>query len=311
MGDPGVTPSATQLPVHPHCMMPLHTHAHGPCDFFPTLSMSHAQTAPRAGTLTSCPLSPSPAVPSASGNCLGAAPAWPLAGISPAVAASLGPLEQLQEEELVGMAQALSGPHPSVCNLVLPVLPCLPWAAGPQQTPLPPWRAPRRGRGGDWHRGGEGQAQKGRWDLPSCTAGLGLLLHAVGEELPSRLQTYTLRCLQLFMGTWKSCLPCFQQPSSFMQRAACSPSWLDPRRPWVTSIQEGSLGRARTPQAVPDSAGQWREGPVQHLSLLLRGCKGLGGPTPGHRYHLWGQGSSGRGQATEQKMDRACPGRLG
>ena len=35
---------------------------------------------------------------------------------------------------------------------------------------------------------------------------------------------------------------CFQQPSSFMQRAACSPSGWTPEGPWVTPSRKDHLG---------------------------------------------------------------------
>lgn len=183
----------------------------------PTLSMSHAQTAPQSwDTHYPPPLSITCWVPPP-GKCLGAAPAWPLAGISPAVAAvSLGPCNSSRRRSWWGWPRPLSVPHPkaaSVCNLVLPALPCLPWAAGPQQT-LCRSESSKEGRGeGDWHGVGEGQAQKGRLGHPWQT---GLIqLHrrsgpasaGSGGGASSRLQTHTLRCLQLFMGTWKSCLP--------------------------------------------------------------------------------------------------------
>lgn len=138
-GRPRCDPSATQILVHPHSMTPLHTHAHGPCDFCPhpqhvtctdsSPELAHSLAAP---SLHHLPVPPP-------GNCLGAAPAWPLAGISPAVAAlSLGPLEQLQEEELVGMAQAPLRPPP-LCVQPGPscfAMPAL--GSRPSADPLPP-----------------------------------------------------------------------------------------------------------------------------------------------------------------------------
>lgn len=150
----------------------------------PSACHMHRQL-PRAGTLTSCPLSPSPAGPSArelpwSSSSL--APSWdqPSCGRSLSGPPGTAP----------GGGAGGDGPGPSPAPTPL----CATWSfllchacLGQQDLSRPSaaLRAPRRGAGEETGIGvGEGQAQKGRWDSPSCTAGLGLLLHAVGEERP-------------------------------------------------------------------------------------------------------------------------------
>lgn len=216
-GGPGVTlshsaPGASTLyDALAHAVM-------GPCDFCPTLSMSHGHCArswapcsdffpphmpmavdsPQRPLILVASLSPSPAGPSAR-ELPWSSPAWPLAGISPAVAA-LCPLEQLQEEELVGMAlQALLRPPP-LC--VQPGPSCFAMPGLGQQDlsrPSAALRAPRRGAGEETGIGvGEGQARRAdgitqlhrrSGPAPACSGG----------GASSRLQTHTL-CAQIIHG---------------------------------------------------------------------------------------------------------------
>ena len=94
-------------------------------------------------------------------------------------------------------------------------------------------RAPRSWGGGWWRRRlawewGEGRPRRAGWAIPgrrespSCTAGLGLLLHAVGEGCPPGCR-HTLRCLQLFMGTWKSCLPASSNAAASRRELLAAP----------------------------------------------------------------------------------------
>ena len=74
---------------------------------------------------------------------------------------------------------------------------------------------------------GEGQAQRHRLGHPWQT-GLSQLHRRSGPAsarggggVSSRLQT--LRCLQLFMGTWKSCLPASSKPAASRRELLVSP----------------------------------------------------------------------------------------
>ena len=74
---------------------------------------------------------------------------------------------------------------------------------------------------------GEGQAQRHRLGHP-WQRGLSQLHRRSGPAsarggggVSSRLQT--LRCLQLFMGTWKSCLPASSKPAASRRELLVSP----------------------------------------------------------------------------------------
>lgn len=131
---------------------------------------------------------------------------------------------------------------------------------------------------------GEGQAQRHRLGHPWQT-GLSQLHRRSGPASARGrgvLQAADVKVSSIIHGHLEELPACFQQAGGFTQRAACVPSGWTPEGPWVTpSRKGGSLGRAKTPQAVPDSSGQGGERLVQHLSLLLRGCKGLGAPHQG------------------------------
>lgn len=163
-------------------------------------------------------------------------------------------------------------------------MPCLPWAAGPQQT-LCRSESSKEGRGGKKTGMGVGEGQAG----PSLA----------DRAHPAAPQVWACFCMRWGRGVIQAVdahvkvssiihghleeLPaCFRQAGGFTQRAACGPSGWTPEGPWVIpSRKGGSLGRTKTPQAVPDSVGQGGEGPAQPLSLLLRGCKALGAPHQG------------------------------
>ena len=220
--------------MYAHSVTRLHTHAHGPCDFCPPPSACHMhRQLPRAGTLTSCPLSPSPAGPSArelpwSSSSL--APSWDQPSCSCSLSGPPGTAP--------GGGDGGDGPGPSLDPAPL----CATWSfllchacLGQQalSTPSAALRAPRSWGGGWWRRRlawewGEGrprragQAISGRRESPSCTAGLGLLLHAVGEGRPPGCRR-TLRCLQLFMGTWTSCLPASSNPAASRRELLAAP----------------------------------------------------------------------------------------
>lgn len=129
---------------------------------------------------------------------------------------------------------------------------------------------------------GGGQAQKGRpghlWQtgVTQLHRRSGPAPARSGGGASSRLQTH-VKVSSIIHGHF-----CLLPATRQLHAESClRPLWLNPRGALGDSIQEGSLGRAKTPQAVPDSAGQWGEGPAQHLSLLLRGYKGLGAPHQG------------------------------
>lgn len=145
--------------------------------------------------------------------------------------------------------------------------------------------------GGRLRRGRPGP---GLYPLPGLSLADGALPGALSGLAPAHsgggasswLQEHILRCFQLFMGTWKSCLPApLEQPCSLtLQKADCSSSGCAPEGPCVSSSRmRESLGKARPPHTVPDLRS---EGLAQHLPLLLRGSTGLGAPSPGRRDHL-------------------------
>lgn len=92
--------------------------------------------------------------------------------------------------------------------------------------------------------------------------------------------------LQLFMGTWTSCLPASSNPAASSRELLAAPlaepqrgpGWLHPGRitweskdPTGCTWLRGTVGRGAGPAPLPSSER----------------LQGVRGPTPGHRYHLW------------------------
>lgn len=134
-----------------------------------------------------------------------------------------------------------------------------------------------------------------------------------GGGASSRLQVHSLRCLQLFMGSWKSCLPAETlRPHSAEGFSSCAPAW-----PRVSSSRMGGpLQKTRpptqylTPQVGPGSAP----------SLSSESLHGARGPSarvqiprahPGSGSVRKGVGNSGgdrQGLARESQVRLGCQG---
>ena len=177
-------------------MTHLHMHAHGPCDFCPhPQHVTCTDGSPERGHSLPTPslyplLGPSAREVPWSSSSLGPSCDQPSCGRSPSGPPVTAP----------GGGAGGDGPGPSLAPAPKQPL-CATWSfllchawLGQQalSRPSAALRVPRRGeRGrrlaGGWGKGrlrSTGWAIPGRQGSPSCTAGLGLLLHAVGEGRP-------------------------------------------------------------------------------------------------------------------------------
>lgn len=143
-------------------------------------------------------------------------------------------------------------PPPSRCTC-----PLSPWRLGwglamPVKPPLRVGRWERReGRGGDRPRRGRPGPGVPPNPVQCYCYCLSLLLNTTGEGDVLQAAGAHLRCFQLFMETWKSCLPAESKPAATLCRTAARGSCgSDPEEPWVSSATAGegeSLPHCKTP----------------------------------------------------------------